>query len=171
MKIGTFLGIGAALVTFGAPVLAGPGHGAANGIGEPGKAENVDRVIEVEMDEMKYSPKSIEVKEGETIKFVVKNVGKLVHEFNLGTEEMWDAHKDEMRTMFQKGMMTMKRLNHAKMMEHGMMHDDPNSALLEPGETAEVIWTFSETAEMGFACNIPGHREGGMVGKIAMNHH
>lgn len=171
MKIGTLMTLGATLALLSGQAFAGAGHGAANGIGEPGKAEDVDRVIEVEMDEMSYDPKTIEVKEGETIKFVVKNVGKLVHEFNLGTEEMWDDHKDEMRTMFQKGMMTMKRLRHDKMMEHGMMHDDPNSVLLEPGDTAEVIWSFTETAEMGFACNVPGHREGGMVGKIAMDHH
>jgi len=48
----------------------------------------------------------------------------------------------------------------------GMMHDDPNSVLLEPGKTGEVIWTFSEVTEVGFACNVPGHRNAGMVGKV-----
>ena len=43
---------------------------------------------------------------------------------------------------------------------------DPNSVLLEPGKTGEVIWTFSEATEVGFACNVPGHRNAGMVGKV-----
>jgi uncharacterized cupredoxin-like copper-binding protein len=48
-----------------------------------------------------------------------------------------------------------------------MMHSDPNSTLLEPGERAEVIWRFpDEATEVGFACNVPGHREAGMVGNI-----
>jgi uncharacterized cupredoxin-like copper-binding protein len=38
---------------------------------------------------------------------------------------------------------------------------------VEPGQTAEVVWTFTEATEMGFACNVPGHREGGMSGEIA----
>ncbi len=68
-------------------------------------------------------------------------------------------------------MMTMKKLYHAKMMEGGMMHNDPNSALLEPDQSTEVVWSFSEATDMGFACNVPGHHEGGMVGKIAFFGH
>jgi len=149
--------------------MAGAGHGSS--IGEAGDPAKVDRVIEVSMDEMKYDPKSITVAEGETIKFVVRNDGKLVHEFNLGTKAIWDDHKGEMQKMMKSGMMTPKKLDHAKMMEGGMMHDDPNTAMLEPGETAEVIWTFGEATEMGFACNVPGHREGGMFGEIAFSGH
>ncbi len=47
-----------------------------------------------------------------------------------------------------------------------MMHDDANSVLLEPGQTARVTWTFGEKSEPGFACNVPGHRAAGMVGDI-----
>ncbi len=151
--------------------IASPGHGENASIGEPGKAAAVDRVIEVSMDEMKFEPESISVKEGETIKFVVSNDGNIIHEFNLGTSETWKGHKSEMNKMLQNGMMTMKNVNHDKMMKAGMMHDDPNSVLLEPGETAEMIWTFTEATEMGFACNVPGHLEAGMVGDVMFEGH
>jgi uncharacterized cupredoxin-like copper-binding protein len=49
-----------------------------------------------------------------------------------------------------------------------MKHDDPNSVLLEPGKSAEVIWTFPKKAELEFACNVPGHYESGMVGKVRL---
>lgn len=148
--------------------VASPGHG--DGIGEPGDAAKADRTITIEMDEMKYSPETIEVEPGETIRFEVVNVGRVVHEFNIGTSETWNGHRGEMRTMMRKGMMTMRNINHDRMIEAGMMHDDANSVLLEPGDTGDVIWTFPEGGEIGFACNVPGHREAGMVGDFRMGH-
>ena len=47
-----------------------------------------------------------------------------------------------------------------------MEHNDPNSALLEPGKSGEVIWKFTKAMELEFACNVPGHYEAGMVGKM-----
>ncbi|MHC4434195.1 MAG: cupredoxin domain-containing protein [Planctomycetota bacterium] len=155
-----------ALLLSATSVFAGPGHDSGPAFGQPGSEAEVDRVIQISMDEMKFGPKQIPVKEGETIKFVVTNVGRAVHEFNLGTDVTWDGHRDEMRAMMKNGMMNMLRIDHDKMKEAGMMHDDPNSVLLEPGESGEVIWTFSDATEMGFACNVPGHREAGMVGGI-----
>ncbi len=159
---------GAALVVaFTASIaLASPGHDSS--IGKPGAAAQVDRTITVEMDEMKFSPETIAVQPGETIRFEVVNVGRVVHEFNIGTSKTWSGHSGEMMTMMQEGMMTAQNLRHDRMMEAGMMHDDANSALLEPGDTGEVIWTFPEGGEIGFACNVPGHREAGMQGGFRM---
>lgn len=152
-------------LTFVASALsADPGHGL---IGEPGMEELVDRTIEVDMSEMRFSPATIEVSEGETIRFVVTNVGRVVHEFNLGNGETWESHRDEMREMMRNGMMTTREVRHDRMQEAGMMHDDPNSVLLAPGSSGEVIWTFSESGEIGFGCNVPGHLEAGMQGNIA----
>lgn len=49
-----------------------------------------------------------------------------------------------------------------------MVHDDPNSVLLDPGAHGELIWTFSEPTELEFACNVPGHYQSGMVGKLTV---
>ena len=54
-------------------------------------------------------------------------------------------------------------------MGHGMKHDDPNSVLVEPGKTAELTWTFSKATSLEFACNIPGHYQAGMVGKLTVS--
>lgn len=146
---------------------ADAGHGTATEFGRPGQAEHVSRTIEVRMGEMYFSPEAISVAPGETIRFLVINEGEAVHEFNLGTMMTWDAHAEEMQHMTDSGMIEVDRLNHDMMQQSGMMHSDPNSVLLEPGEEAEIIWEFPENAvEMGVACNIPGHRESGMVGLI-----
>lgn len=143
---------------------ADAGHGNSADIGQEGDVTNIDRVINISMDEMRFDPATIDVEKGETIRFVISNDGRMVHEFNIGTDQMWSNHEAEMRKMMQRGMMTGRALNHDRMREAGTMHDDANSVLLEPGETAEMVWTFSGSAEIGFACNVPGHRQAGMVG-------
>lgn len=148
--------------------LAGAGHETAHDIGQPGTTAEVDRTIEISMDEMSYSPNMLEVTAGETVRFKISNDGNLVHEFNLGTPDSWAAHEDEMQAMMQKGMMSMRRVDHEKMRDMGMAHDDPNSVLLEPGESAEIVWTFPEDGRMGFACNVPGHLEAGMKGEVEL---
>ena len=149
----------------------GHGDGHAAMMGQPGDPAKADRVVEVSMTEMAFDPSNIEIMEGETITFVVSNDGEFVHEFNLGTEKMWQGHLDEMMKMMDTGMMTVDTINHDKMMQAGMMHDDANSVLLEPGQKAKVTWTFGEKTELGFACNVPGHRESGMVGDISFMKH
>ena len=149
----------------------GHGDGHAAMMGQPGDPAKADRVVEVSMTEMAFDPSNIEIMEGETITFVVSNDGEIVHEFNLGTEKMWQGHLDEMMKMMDTGMMTVDKIDHDKMMQAGMMHDDANSVLLEPGQKAKVTWTFGEKTELGFACNVPGHRESGMVGEISFMQH
>lgn len=120
-------------------------------------------------------PKTIDIKAGETIRFVLVNKGQLLHEFNLGDAAMHAKHQQEMLKMQQRGMLTptgMKEMDHGSMagMDHGMMkHDDPNSVLVEPGKTAELTWTFTKATSLEFACNIPGHYQAGMVGKLTVS--
>ena len=73
----------------------GHGHGDSSGIGQPAQAEEATRTIEVVMYDNYYEPEQISVKEGETVRFAVKNAGQFVHEFNIGTSEMHVAHQPE----------------------------------------------------------------------------
>jgi len=147
------------------------GHGHKQSFGEPGNVKHASRTINVKMLDSYYQPKNIEVKEGETIVFKVENVGVLVHEFNIGTAIMHDAHQKEMINMFKHGAITPTSINHKKMNmgnEGGSMkHDDPNSVLLNPGQSSELVWKFTKAANLEFACNIPGHYQAGMMGKIS----
>lgn len=143
---------------------------ADGGAGKPGQA-NAARTVAVTMHDNYYEPEQIAVKPGETIKFVVSNKGSLVHEFNIGTPASHLAHAPEMQMLVDHGIITADRINHdaAKQMQKSMghgMHDMPNSALLEPGKTATMVWQFPAGGTIEFACNMPGDYDAGMVGEI-----
>lgn len=149
----------------------GGGHGQGPDIGNPGKASQVSRTITMKMTDNRFTPETITVRKGETIRFKVRNDGEIVHEFNIGTAAMHASHQKEMMMMFEHGVLEVDKIHHDKMkmkMPNGMTmeHDDPNSVLLEPGKSAEVIWKFSSDANLEFACNLPGHYEAGMMGQI-----
>jgi uncharacterized cupredoxin-like copper-binding protein len=157
-------------------MMSGDGHHGAMTAGTPGDAANASRTIDVVMNDNYYEPESISVKAGETVRFTIRNEGTLVHEFNVGTAAMHASHKDEMMMMMQHGVLGASTIDMdaAKAMQASMghgMHDEPNSVLLEPGKTGEVIWTFPEDAQIAleFACNVPGHYEAGMQGNFNIN--
>lgn len=145
------------------------GHEDTVSIGQPGEESQIDRTIQVEMGEMFFSPNGIDVKAGETIRFVISNTGDFVHEFNIGTQQMHEDHAEEMMMMMENGVLEADRINHAMMNAADMAHDDANSMLLEPGTSDEVIWTFSGTATLEISCNVPGHRESGMRGDVRIS--
>ncbi|PWK42409.1 copper-resistant cuproprotein CopI [Pseudomonas sp. OV226] len=164
------------LLALNSPVWAGPAN--TYDFGQPAPAAKATRSVEVVMGDMSFSPKAIDIKAGETIRFVLVNKGQLLHEFNLGDAAMHAKHQQEMLQMQQSGMLApiaMKEMDHSAMaeMDHssgqGMKHDDPNSVLVEPGKTAELTWTFTKATNLEFACNIPGHYQAGMVGKLTVS--
>jgi uncharacterized cupredoxin-like copper-binding protein len=120
--------------------------------GIAGDADQVDRTIEVSMtDQMRFTPDRIEVKLGETIRFVHRNQGRMLHEFVLGTKQELDEHA-AMMVKFP-----------------GMEHDEPYMAHVGPGKREEIVWTFNRAGEFDFACLIAGHYQAGMVGKISVS--
>ena len=140
-------------------------------IGEKGNLSEVNRTIEIKMYDNYYEPKEINIKKGETIKFIVYNNGKLVHEFNIATKEMHLKHQPEMMMMVEHEILLADKIDKKKMMEMSkkipaMAHSHSNSVLLSPGEKAELIWKFSNTVDIEAACNVPGHYEVGMIAKI-----
>ena len=166
------LAVAACLLALSSPVWAAPAH--SYDFGQPAPAAQATRSIEVVLNDMSFEPKAIQVKAGETVRFVLVNKGQLLHEFNLGDAAMHAKHQQEMMKMQQSGMLTptgMKEMGHGAMagMDHGMKHDDPNSVLVEPGKTAELTWTFTKATNLEFACNIPGHYQAGMVGKLTVS--
>ena len=117
--------------------------------GIAGERAAAKRTITVKMaDTMRFTPDSIEVRQGETVKFVVRNSGKTMHEFVIGTKAENDKHAELM----------VKFPN--------MEHDEPYMAHVAPGKTGEIVWTFNRPGDFDFACLIAGHYQAGMVGKI-----
>lgn len=117
--------------------------------GRQGDSKKATRTIDVQMsDKMRFTPAVVEVKQGETVRFRVKNDGRVMHEMVIGT-------MDELK-------------KHAEMMKKhpGMEHDEPYMAHVAPGKTGTVVWQFTKQGEFHFGCLVPGHFEAGMVGSI-----
>lgn len=150
---------------------SGLGQHRSFGSFEPAPASEATRTVDVTMKDTAFEPQRIAIQAGETVRFVVRNDGQLVHEFNVGTAAMHADHQKQMAMMVDHGMLEADKINHGMMsggqMSGGqMMHDDPNSILLEPGQTGEVVLKFTDPTTLQFACNVPGHYEAGMVGTL-----
>ena len=130
--------------------VGGHGHDSVDAaVGKPGIAARVGRTINVTMtDNMRFSPSSIQVRRGETVRFVVKNEGQLKHELSLGSQK--------------------ELLEHLEMMKKfpTMEHDEPSNVTLIPGKQGEIVWQFTKAGTVSFACLLPGHYEAGMRGVV-----
>jgi uncharacterized cupredoxin-like copper-binding protein len=120
--------------------------------GISGDAKDAKRTIEIAMsDDMRFTPSVIEVKQGETVKFVVRNKGKVLHEMVIGDKKTLDEHA-------------------ALMVKFpGMEHDEPYMAHVAAGKEASLVWHFNKPGDFDFACLIAGHYQAGMVGKIKVS--
>jgi uncharacterized cupredoxin-like copper-binding protein len=116
--------------------------------GDPRKAV---RTIAIDMsDAMRFAPSEVRVKAGETVRFVARNKGKLMHEMVIGTKEELEKHAELMRK------------------HPAMEHDEPYMAHVKPGGKEEIAWTFSKPGTFMYGCLIPGHWEAGMKGTIVV---
>jgi uncharacterized cupredoxin-like copper-binding protein len=119
--------------------------------GIAGQAAAVQRTVTVSMsDTMRFSPSQIDVRQGDTLQFVLKNEGKILHEFVIGTKKDLDEHAALMVRF------------------PNMEHAEPYMAHVAPGKTGTLIWTFNQAGRFDFACLIAGHYQAGMVGRITV---
>jgi uncharacterized cupredoxin-like copper-binding protein len=89
-------------------------------------------------DNLNFLPGAITVARGETVKFMIKNVGKAEHEFMVGP--MAAAFADKEGTSEVAG--------------------------IKAGKTGSLTVTFNKSGQYAFACHMPGHFEHGMLGFI-----
>jgi uncharacterized cupredoxin-like copper-binding protein len=119
--------------------------------GRAGDPKKASRTIEVGMDDtMHFTPGHVVLKKGETVKFVVRNDGRIMHEMVIGTMKELKEHAELMRKF------------------PGMEHDEPYMAHVEPGKRDEIVWQFTHAGEFFYACLIPGHLEAGMIAKVTV---
>ena len=116
---------------------------------DPRKAK---RTVRLDMsDAMRFTPAEIRVKQGEVVRFVVANKGKVLHEMVLGRKADLEEHAELMRRF------------------PGMEHDEPHMAHVSPGKSGEIGWRFTKAGTYYYGCLIPGHFEAGMVGKVIVS--
>lgn len=122
--------------------------------GHPGKASAVTRTVKITMKGIRFSIQNIDVKSGETVKFVLTNKDGFEHEFALGTVDEQAEHRVEMQDDANKGV---------------SMGKDPNAITVPSGKTVALIWTFTGPSTIiEFDCDVPGHYEAGMRGTITI---
>ena len=143
-------------------------------IGSKGKLSDVTRTIEVKMYDNYYEPNTFKIKKGETVKFKVKNLGELVHEFNIANPMMHVQHQPEMELMVENEILLGDRIDRDKMqkmaaMDKSMGHSHSNSVLLAPKEEGTLIWKFENAVNIEIACNVPGHYQAGMIAAVDLD--
>ena len=117
--------------------------------GRPGDPAEATRTVTVDMsDAMRFDPATIQVRRGETVRFVVRNSGRALHEMVLGTAASLAEHAQLMKK------------------HPAMEHDEPNMLHVKPGGTGEMVWQFTQAGDFRYGCLIPGHYEAGMAGKV-----
>ena len=117
--------------------------------GREGDPKKAARTIAVNMaDTMRFTPGEMTVTQGETVKFVVRNSGKVMHEMVIGTADELKKHAELMKK------------------HPGMEHDEPYMAHVRPGTKEEIVWTFTKPGTYMYGCLLPGHFEAGMKGSI-----
>jgi uncharacterized cupredoxin-like copper-binding protein len=117
--------------------------------GRTGDPKKVTRTVSIDMsDKMRFTPAELDVKQGDTVRFVVKNSGKVMHEMVLGTREDLSGHAELMKKY------------------PNMEHEEDYMVHVAPGKTGEIVWQFTKAGEFHFGCLVPGHFEAGMVGRI-----
>jgi uncharacterized cupredoxin-like copper-binding protein len=117
--------------------------------GREGDPKNITRTIAVDMsDRMRFTPHEIMVRRGDTVRFVVKNSGKVMHEMVIGTMKELKEHAELMKK------------------HPDMEHDEPFMAHVKPGRSEQLVWQFTQAGEFYYGCLVPGHFEAGMIGKV-----
>lgn len=119
--------------------------------GIAGDADDARRTITLDMaDSMRFTPESLRIQRGETVRLRVANKGQIMHEIVLGTQASLDEHAQMMLKF--------------PTMEHG----EPYMAHVPPGQSGELVWKFNRAGSFDFACLIPGHYQAGMRGTITV---
>jgi uncharacterized cupredoxin-like copper-binding protein len=139
------------VATHEAPKAAAPISAEEHAFGKQGDPVKAARTIIIDMtDMMRFTPQEIAIKQGETVRFLVANKGKLMHEMVIGTMDELKEHGELMK-------------------QHpGMEHDEPYLAHVSPGKKQDLVWQFTKAGEFHYACLVPGHFEAGMIGKITV---
>jgi uncharacterized cupredoxin-like copper-binding protein len=117
--------------------------------GTPSGPTPVRTVAVTLTDEMRIQPDPIKVGAHETVRFVVTNTGATAHEMFIGDESEQAAHEEEMR-------------------DGQMAHDHSNAVSVDPGATAELIFSFGIPGAALAGCHIPGHYPAGMKAALVV---
>jgi len=130
-------------------VVAGCGGGDHESHGSTKDAEPT-RTVEVTMKDIAFQPTSVTVQPGETVKFVFRNEGQILHDAFIGDEAAQAEHEKEMR-------------------EHSGKMDDEHGIKVLPGKTGSLTHTFKAGEALIIGCHETGHYVAGMKMTVAVS--
>jgi uncharacterized cupredoxin-like copper-binding protein len=104
-----------------------------------------ERTVEIDINHSRFSPAELKVGRGETMKFVIKNLDPIDHEFILGDEAVQLRHENGTDP------------------HHGAV---PGEVSIPVGGVGETTYTFNGLGQLLFACHLPGHYRYGMKGNV-----
>ncbi len=94
-----------------------------------------------------FIPERLEVDEGDTVLFIVRNTDPIAHELIVGDEEVQQIHEEGTET------------------HHGAK---PGEISVPAGETRTTTYEFDKAGTLIYGCHLPGHYAFGMKGTIAI---
>ena len=121
-------------------LLAAAVMAAAGSCGEPGT-----RTVEITVRHSRFDPAVIDAGPGERVRFVIRNLDPIDHEFVLGDTEVQRRHEDGTEP------------------HHGAVAGEVS---VPAGATRSTTYTFGSTATVPFGCHLPGHWDYGMRGSV-----
>lgn len=113
---------------------------AAGGCGGTGT-----RTVEITVRHSGFRPSSIEARPGETVRFVIRNLDPIDHEFILGDMAVQRRHENGTEP------------------EHGVV---PGEVSVPSGSIRSTTYTFGDSGALPFGCHLPGHWDYGMRGTV-----
>lgn len=111
-----------------------------------------DREITLSMSEWTFSDLTVDVKEGERVKFTVRNDGNVLHEFMFMT------------------MAQMQAINYrAKRADWNLLEHEAlfEKALMLPDDEITFVAQVAKSGSWMFMCMVPYHMQMGMMGQVA----
>ncbi len=114
------------------------------------------------MNLISFSKSVVPVTAGEMVRFVLRNTSDIPHEFTIGTAVVQEGRRAVLTEMTQAETLIFER-------PKSQSYDGPNAVLVLPGEEKVLLWKFTDTQDLEFGCNLPGHYEMGMQGDFEVN--
>jgi uncharacterized cupredoxin-like copper-binding protein len=139
------------LVAVAGVALVAAACGDDNGNTSAGSGDDV-RTVEIDMVDNAFEPETLQVAQGEAVRFVFNNSGEVAHDAYIGDRDAQADHEAEMREGDD---------DDAHDGGHGE-DEGENAVTVDPGDTEELTYTFDDTGTLEVGCHQPGHYDAGM---------
>jgi uncharacterized cupredoxin-like copper-binding protein len=122
------------------PVVVAAGVSAASS-----PAAEYQLTVRIDIHYSHYEPSTVSVPAGVPVRFVIRNLDPIDHEWIVGDAAVHARHRTGTE------------------MRHGAR---PTEVSIAAGQTVETVVTFAATGTLQYICHLPGHEAYGMVGTL-----